>query len=193
MKILVVGSGGREHALAWKLAQSERVQMVYVAPGNGGTALDAIRRRGELIIATEPAYPPFEFKENGQLHGFDIDLGEELGRELLRRAKPDGTAYGRHHQPSDRLVVDRQDTSGITKQLFAGRCRHDAAAAAVAQAGADQIFQTLDLDADGGLGPAQQFTGTGEAAGIDQRREGPEQVDVEVWWRRSMTDGHAAD
>jgi|EP01034_Spumella_vulgaris_P031968 phosphoribosylamine--glycine ligase len=40
MKILVVGSGGREHALAWKLAQSERVQMVYVAPGNGGTALD---------------------------------------------------------------------------------------------------------------------------------------------------------
>ncbi|MET3132565.1 phosphoribosylamine--glycine ligase [Oxalobacteraceae bacterium GrIS 1.11] len=41
MKILVVGSGGREHALAWKLAQSERIQMVYVAPGNGGTARDA--------------------------------------------------------------------------------------------------------------------------------------------------------
>ena len=40
MKILVVGSGGREHALAWKIAQSERIQMVYVAPGNGGTALD---------------------------------------------------------------------------------------------------------------------------------------------------------
>ncbi|KVO07373.1 phosphoribosylamine--glycine ligase [Burkholderia ubonensis] len=40
MKLLVVGSGGREHALAWKLAQSPRVQMVYVAPGNGGTAQD---------------------------------------------------------------------------------------------------------------------------------------------------------
>ncbi len=40
MKVLVIGSGGREHALAWKLAQSGRVQMVYVAPGNGGTALD---------------------------------------------------------------------------------------------------------------------------------------------------------
>ena len=38
MKILVVGSGGREHALAWRLAQSGRVQVVYVAPGNGGTA-----------------------------------------------------------------------------------------------------------------------------------------------------------
>ena len=40
MKLLVVVSGGREHALAWKLAQSPRVQLVYVAPGNGGTATD---------------------------------------------------------------------------------------------------------------------------------------------------------
>jgi phosphoribosylamine--glycine ligase len=40
MKILVVGSGGREHALAWKLAQSRRIQLVMAAPGNGGTALD---------------------------------------------------------------------------------------------------------------------------------------------------------
>ncbi len=40
MKVLVIGGGGREHALAWKLAQSSKVQAVYVAPGNGGTALD---------------------------------------------------------------------------------------------------------------------------------------------------------
>jgi phosphoribosylamine--glycine ligase len=40
MNILVIGGGGREHALAWKLAHSDRVQMVYVAPGNGGTATD---------------------------------------------------------------------------------------------------------------------------------------------------------
>src|SRR4051812_48596048 len=38
MKILVVGSGGREHALAWRLAQSPKVSRVYVAPGNAGTA-----------------------------------------------------------------------------------------------------------------------------------------------------------
>ena len=38
MKILVIGSGGREHALAWRLKQSPRVQKVFVAPGNGGTA-----------------------------------------------------------------------------------------------------------------------------------------------------------
>ena len=52
MKLLVVGSGGREHALAWKLAQSPRVQLVYVAPGNGGTAQDERLRNVDI---TEPA------------------------------------------------------------------------------------------------------------------------------------------
>ena len=40
MNVLVIGGGGREHALAWKLAQSDKVHKVYLAPGNGGTALD---------------------------------------------------------------------------------------------------------------------------------------------------------
>ncbi|NMM19210.1 MAG: phosphoribosylamine--glycine ligase [Rhodoferax sp.] len=40
MNVLVIGGGGREHALAWKLAQSSKVQTIYLAPGNGGTALD---------------------------------------------------------------------------------------------------------------------------------------------------------
>ena len=40
MKLLVIGGGGREHALSWKLAQSPRVQKVFVAPGNGGTATE---------------------------------------------------------------------------------------------------------------------------------------------------------
>ena len=38
MKVLVIGNGGREHALAWKLRQSPRVSQVFIAPGNAGTA-----------------------------------------------------------------------------------------------------------------------------------------------------------
>lgn len=42
MNVLIVGNGGREHALAWKIAPSPRVERVYVAPGNAGTAQDAL-------------------------------------------------------------------------------------------------------------------------------------------------------
>ena len=52
MKVLVIGGGGREHALAWRLAQSDRVSRVYVAPGNGGTRSDT---RYECVDITAPA------------------------------------------------------------------------------------------------------------------------------------------
>ena len=51
MKVLVVGGGGREHALAWKLAQSPRVTQVLVAPGNAGTATEA--RCRNIAVAAE--------------------------------------------------------------------------------------------------------------------------------------------
>ncbi len=73
MKLLVIGGGGREHALAWKLAQSPRVQKVFVAPGNGGTArepglenaalgstdalLDFARREGIQLTVVGPEAP----------------------------------------------------------------------------------------------------------------------------------------
>jgi phosphoribosylamine--glycine ligase len=52
LKVLIVGGGGREHALAWRLVQSPRVAEVLVAPGNGGTARD---RRMRNIALTDPA------------------------------------------------------------------------------------------------------------------------------------------
>ncbi len=63
MKLLVVGSGGREHALAWKLAQSPRIQRVYVAPGNGGTASDERLRNVDITDLTALA----DFAEKEQI------------------------------------------------------------------------------------------------------------------------------
>ncbi|MDF0604167.1 phosphoribosylamine--glycine ligase [Neisseriaceae bacterium TC5R-5] len=53
MKVLVIGSGGREHALAWRIAQSSRVSKVFVAPGNAGTALDANLTNIDLRSVTQ--------------------------------------------------------------------------------------------------------------------------------------------
>jgi phosphoribosylamine--glycine ligase len=60
MKILVIGSGGREHALAWRLKQSPRVQKVFVAPGNGGTA----REEGVENVAVTAIPDLVEFAKN---------------------------------------------------------------------------------------------------------------------------------
>jgi phosphoribosylamine---glycine ligase len=61
MKVLVIGNGGREHALAWKLVQSPKVQKVFVAPGNGGTAADV--RLENVAITDHAALADFAIAE----------------------------------------------------------------------------------------------------------------------------------
>jgi phosphoribosylamine--glycine ligase len=64
MKLLVIGSGGREHALAWRLAQSARVSRVYVAPGNAGTA----REDGLYNVALEKIPELVAFARREDIH-----------------------------------------------------------------------------------------------------------------------------
>jgi phosphoribosylamine--glycine ligase len=64
MKILVIGGGGREHALAWRLAQAVKVQKVYVAPGNAGTALES----GVENIAITAIPDLIAFAQREQIH-----------------------------------------------------------------------------------------------------------------------------
>ena len=65
MKVLVIGSGGREHALAWKTAQSAKVSEVFVAPGNAGTALEANLTNIDIGVTDIDAL--VEFAQNNQI------------------------------------------------------------------------------------------------------------------------------
>ncbi|RYZ73260.1 MAG: phosphoribosylamine--glycine ligase [Lysobacteraceae bacterium] len=89
MKILVIGSGGREHALAWKLAQSPRVTEVIVAPGNAGTATEPKCRNANVAV--------------GNLDGL---------LSLARNAKVDLTVVG-PEIPLVAGVVDRFRDAGL--------------------------------------------------------------------------------
>ena len=85
MKVLIIGSGGREHALAWKVAQSPRVTEVHVAPGNAGTALEPRVRnvdvaaedvQGLLLVRVQVAAAAVEHAEGAEPFAFG---GDERG------------------------------------------------------------------------------------------------------------------
>jgi len=87
MRVLIIGSGGREHALAWKLRQSPKVETIIVAPGNGGTALEGENR--------------------------PVDAGDIAGLvELARKEAVDLVVPG-PEQPLTGGVVDAMQAAGI--------------------------------------------------------------------------------
>ena len=65
MKVLIIGSGGREHALAWKVAQSSDVKQIFVAPGNAGTSLEA--KVSNVEIESEDIQALLDFATNNQV------------------------------------------------------------------------------------------------------------------------------
>ncbi len=117
MKVLVVGGGGREHALAWKLSQSSRIQQVYVAPGNGGTARDknlinvpitdipalrqwVIAQRIELTVVGPEAPLAAGIVDDFRAHGLRI-FGPTQAAAQLESSKAFSKAFmQRHHIPT---------------------------------------------------------------------------------------------
>ena len=117
MKVLVVGGGGREHALAWKLSQSSRIQQVYVAPGNGGTARDknlinvpitdipalrqwVIEQRIELTVVGPEAPLAAGIVDDFRAHGLRI-FGPTQAAAQLESSKAFSKAFmQRHHIPT---------------------------------------------------------------------------------------------
>lgn len=79
MKILIVGSGGREHAIAWKIRQSNHVSHVYVAPGNAGTALEPGIENVDIAVDNIDALLDFALQQSIELTVIGPELPLVLG------------------------------------------------------------------------------------------------------------------
>lgn len=123
MKILLLGSGGREHALAWKIAQSAKVEKLYIAPGNAGTSLvgenvaikaddfdklkDFVVEKGVDMVVVGPEDPLVkgiydEFKSDGRTAGVPV-IGPSKQGAVLEGSKDFAKAFMlRHNIPTAR-------------------------------------------------------------------------------------------
>lgn len=110
MKILVVGNGGREHALAWKIAQSPRVERVFVAPGNAGTASDA----ENVAIAATDVPQLLAFAKQNQIDLTVVGPESALAAGLVDAFQKEGLrAFG----PS-RTAADLETSKVFCKNLL---------------------------------------------------------------------------
>jgi phosphoribosylamine--glycine ligase len=146
MKVLVIGGGGREHALAWKLAQSEKVQAVYVAPGNGGTALDA--RLKNLPITDLEALADFAAAEKIALTVVGPEAPLAAGAVDLFRARGlrvfGPTKAAAQLESSKAFAKDFMQRHGIPTALYASFTD-----AALAHAHVDKHGAPIVIKADG--------------------------------------------
>ncbi len=103
MKVLVIGNGGREHAIAWKLAQSAKVSEVLVAPGNAGTATEPKVRNVPIPVTDFDGLVELAKREHVELTivgpeiplvGGVVDRFEQHGLKVLRPARGGRAARG---------------------------------------------------------------------------------------------------
>ncbi len=165
MKVLVIGSGGREHALAWKLSDSTKVQMVYVAPGNGGTAADA--KLQNIAITDFHALADFVVAEKialtvvgpeGPLAGGVVDVFRARG---LRVFGP--TQAAAQLESSKAFAKSFMQRHGIPTAAFATFTDVAAAHAHVDQQGAPIVIKADGLAAGKGVVVAMTLAEAHEA------------------------------
>ncbi len=153
MKVLVIGSGGREHALAWKIAASPRVQKVFVAPGNGGTARDA--RLQNIAIGEVQALADFAQAEKvaltvvGPEAALAAGVVDEFRARGLRIFGP--TKAAAQLESSKAFAKDFMQRHGIPTALYASFTDPAAAHAHVARHGAPIVVKADGLAAGKGV------------------------------------------
>jgi len=153
VKVLVIGGGGREHALAWKLAQSARVQTVFVAPGNGGTALDANLKN--LPLTDPTALADFVAAEKVALTVVGPEAPLSAGVVDLFRARGlrifGPTQAAAQLESSKAFAKDFMQRHGIPTALYASFTDAAAAHAHVARHGAPIVVKADGLAAGKGV------------------------------------------
>jgi phosphoribosylamine--glycine ligase len=146
MKVLVIGGGGREHALAWKLAQSPRVHRVFVAPGNGGTATDP--RLSNIPISDPQALADFAASEHVSLTVVGPEAPLAAGVVDVFRARGlrifGPTQAAAQLESSKAFAKDFMQRHGIPTALYA-----TFSDAAEAHAHVDKVGAPIVVKADG--------------------------------------------
>ena len=155
MKILVIGSGGREHALAWKLAQSTRITEVLVAPGNAGTAHEGRCRNvavsatdidGLLALVEREGVAVTVVGPEGPLVAGVVDRFRAAGRRIFGP-----TAAAAQLEGSKAFAKDFLARHGIPTAYYAVHTQVDAALAYVREKGAPIVVKADGLAAGKGV------------------------------------------
>ena len=191
MKVLVIGNGGREHALAWKLVQSPKVQKVFVAPGNGGTAADL--RLENVAITDHAALADFALAEKIVLTVVGPEAPLAAGIVDLFRARGlrvfGPTKAAAQLESSKNFAKEFMQRHGIPTAVFASFTDAAAAHAHVDKYGAPIVIKADGLAAGKGVVVAMTLAQAHEAidwmlGGSDnklgvQHNDGQERVVIE--------------
>ena len=155
MNILVLGSGGREHALAWKIAQDVQVTQVFVAPGNAGTATEDKCKNVELDILNNPAI--IEFAQSNQIELIIVGPEAPLVNGVVNACREAGlkiwgpTQYAAQLEGSKAFAKDFLKKHQIPTAFYDVFTEVDAAKAYVEQHGAPIVIKADGLAAGKGV------------------------------------------
>ncbi|WP_343682395.1 phosphoribosylamine--glycine ligase [Acinetobacter baylyi] len=155
MNILVLGSGGREHALAWKIAQDAQVTQVFVAPGNAGTATEDKCKNVELDILDNPAI--IEFAQSNQIELIIVGPEAPLVNGVVNACREAGlkiwgpTQYAAQLEGSKAFAKDFLKKHQIPTAFYDVFTEVDAAKAYVEQHGAPIVIKADGLAAGKGV------------------------------------------
>ena len=159
MNVLIVGGGGREHALAWKTAQSKLVQQVFIAPGNAGTALE--EGMENVAIGAEDIDGLFEFASTNQIGLTIVGPEAPLVAGIVDRFEASGlTIFGPRAnaaqlEGSKTFTKDFLARHAIPSAAYQSFTEVDAACEYVAQQGAPIVIKADGLAAGKGVIIAQ--------------------------------------